>query len=91
MATAVDNDVDCRLYFLTDCNFADWTINDGDDKGVMPMRNACKEFIKSLSISQYVSDLTGTGIVKNYNVFGNYDDKGVIKNIDQPQLMFMIA
>lgn len=77
----VDNDVDCRLYFLTDCNFADWNINDGDDKGVMPMRNACKEFIKALSISQYVSDLTGTGIVKNYNVFGNYDDKGVIKNI----------
>jgi hypothetical protein len=70
-----------RLYFLTDCNFADWTQLQGDSKGVQPMRNLCNEFIKTLSVSQYVAPLTGVGNVKNYNVFGNTTENGTIKNI----------
>jgi len=78
---SIDNDVDIRIYFLTDCNFPDWTQLDGDTKGVQPMRNLCREFIKALSKSQYIGLMTGTGTIKNYNVFGNYNDNGVIKNI----------
>lgn len=78
---AVDNDVDVKLYFLIDSDFSNWTINESDLKAVNPMRNAVKEFIKSLSISQYVTELTGVGTIRNYNRFGNFDDNGVIKNI----------
>jgi len=78
---AIDNDVDVRLYFLTDCDFANWTQLQGDTLGIQPMRNACNEFLKCLSVSQYVADLTGVGNVKNYNVFGNYNDNGTLKNI----------
>lgn len=78
---AVDNDVDVKLYFLIDCDYANWSINDSDLKAVNPMRNAINEFIKSLSVSQYVAELTGVGTVRNYNRFGNFDDNGVLKNI----------
>ena len=78
---AVDNDVDVKLYFLIDSDFSNWTINESDLKAVNPMRNAVKEFIKSLSVSQYVTELTGVGTIRNYNRFGNFDDNGVIKNI----------
>lgn len=78
---SIDIDEDVRLYFLIGCNIEDWTQLDGDTKGVQPMRNACNEFIKALSVSPFVPELTGVGTVRNYNIFGNYDDKGVIKNI----------
>ena len=78
---SIDADVDVRLYFLTDCDYANWTQLQGDDLGVRPMRSLCNEFIKSLTISQYISELTGIGNVKNYNIFGNYNDNGTIKNI----------
>lgn len=78
---AVDNNVDVKLYFLIDCDYANWNINDSDLKAVNPMRNAVNEFIKSLSVSQYVAQLTSIGTVRNYNRFGNFDDNGVLKNI----------
>jgi hypothetical protein len=77
----VDNDAECTLYFLTSANFQDWNQIDGDDKGVQPMRNLINEFIKALSVSQFVNDLTGIGSVKNYNIFGNQDNNGATKNI----------
>jgi hypothetical protein len=78
---AIDNDVDVNMYFLTDCDFANWNQLQGDTLGIQPMRNAVNEFIKCLSVSQYVADLTGIGTVKNQNVFGNMDANGTIKNI----------
>jgi hypothetical protein len=77
----VDSDNDVRLYFLIDCNFADWTQLQGDSKGVQPMRNLTNRFIKALAESPYVGELNGIGSIKNYNVFGNTTDNGVTKNI----------
>lgn len=78
---AVDTDADVRLYFLTGCNVKDWTQLQGDSLGVQPMRNLWNRFIVALSISQYVQDMTSIGSVKNYNIFGNTNDNGTVKNI----------
>jgi len=78
---SVDVDTDVRLYFLTDCDYRNWTQLQGDTQGVQPMRNLCNEFIKALVRSQSVAEMTGIGTIKNYNIFGNYNDNGVVKNI----------
>lgn len=76
----VDSEPDCRLYFLTGCNFEDWDQLQGDTEGVAPMRSLCKEFLTSLINSNRIQELNVIARVKNYNIFGNYDDKGVFKN-----------
>lgn len=78
---AVDTDADVRLYFLTGCNVKDWTQLEGDTLGVQPMRNLWNRFIVALANSQYVQDMTSIGSVKNYNIFGNTNDNGTVKNI----------
>lgn len=77
----IDNDVDCRIYFLTEYDSKNWTQEDSSEKGVQPMRALCNEFIKALSVSQYVAPLNGIGNVKNFPVFGNTTENGTIKNI----------
>lgn len=76
----IELDADCRLYFLTPCNFKDWSQEDYDLKAIQPMRNLCNEFIKALAFNQYTGQLTGTGNVKNHTLFGNYNDNGTTKN-----------
>lgn len=78
---AVDTDAEVRLYFLTGCNFAEWTQLEGDTLGVQPMRNLWNRFIVSLTNSQYVQSMKSIGSVKNYNIFGNTNDNGTTDNI----------
>lgn len=78
---SVDVDADCRLYFLTSCDYANWDQLQGDTLAIAPMRSLCKEFVKVLAISQYISQLTGTGNVKSYNIFGTVNENGAVKNI----------
>lgn len=78
---AIDNDVDVRMYFLTEADNRNWTQEDAAEKGVQPMIALCNEFIKALSVSQYLAPLTGIGNVKNFPIFGNTTDNGTIKNI----------
>lgn len=77
----IELESDVKLYFLTECDFANWSQTDGDTLAVAPMRNWCNEFIRVLTDNQYVAPMTNVGNVKNYNIFGNIDDKGVAKNI----------
>lgn len=78
---AIDIDVDLRIYFLTECNFADWTSEIASIKGVQPMRNLYNRFIKAVVDSGKVAELDSIGTIRNYNRFGNTTDNGVIKNI----------
>lgn len=78
---ALDYESDCRIYFLTDCNYSDWTQIDGDTLAIKPMRALCNEFIKALAQSQYVAELETVGQVLNHNIFGTYDSNGITKNI----------
>ncbi len=77
---AIEIDADCRLYFLTACDFKNWSQEDTDTLATQPMRNLAKEFVKVVANNQYIAQLTGTGNVKNYPKFGNYTDNGVAKN-----------
>jgi len=78
---SIDNDADCNLYFITACDFPNWSQLDGDVKAIRPMRALMNEFIKVLANNQYVAELTSVGQVKNFKNFGTYDDKGVQRNI----------
>lgn len=78
---SLGTEADCRLYFLTSNNIEDWTIAIGDTSGIQPMRSLVNEFLKVLSVSQYVNELNGIGTVTNHNVFGTFDDKGTIRNM----------
>lgn len=78
---SIDDEAQCRIYFLTACDFQNWTQEDGDVKAIAPMRAACNEFIKVLTNNQWVSEMTSVGRVKNYNIFGNQTDTGATKNI----------
>lgn len=78
---SVEMESDIRLFFLIDCDFANWTQSDGDTKAVAPMRCYLNEFLRCLSNNQWVANLTSVGIVRSYNYFGNVDDKGVPKNL----------
>lgn len=78
---ALDDEAQCRIYFLTACDFPNWTQEDGDVKAIAPMRAACNEFIKALTNNQWVAEMTSVGRVKNYNIFGNQTDTGATKNI----------
>lgn len=76
----VDSEPDCRIYFLTGCNFADWDQLQGDTEGIAPMRALCKEFLKALVSSQFVMEMTSIGRLRNFNVFGSEDEKGILRN-----------
>lgn len=76
----VDSEPDCRLYFLTGCNLEDWDQLQGDTEGVAPMRALCKEFVSALVNSPYVQTMNSVGRLRNYNIFGSFDEKGVLKN-----------
>lgn len=77
----VDNDVDVRMYFLTEADNKNWSQEDAAEKGVQPMINLCNEFIKAASVSQYLAPLTGSGNVKPFPIFGNTTENGTVKNI----------
>jgi len=77
----LDSEPDVTLYFLTQCDNSNWTQEDGDTKGIAPMRSLANEFIKVLANNQYVAPLTSTGDLRNYNIFGNVQDNGTNKNI----------
>lgn len=79
MAT-IEMESDVRLFFLTDCDFDNWSQADGDTKAVAPMRNYLNEFLKCLSNNQWVGNLDTVGTVKSYNHFGTIDENGVSKN-----------
>ena len=78
---AIDSENDVTLYFLGAADNANWNQEDGDTKGILPMRSLANEFIKVLADNQYVAELTNTGDLRNYNIFGNVSDNGVTKNI----------
>ncbi len=78
---ALDSESDVRIFFLTDCDYKNWTQLDGDTLAIAPMRCFANEFIKCLSNSQYIAPLKSTGTIRSYNIFGNADDNGVNKNI----------
>lgn len=77
----LDSEPDVNIYFLAPCDYPNWTQEDGDVKGIQPMRALASEFIKVLARNQYVAPLTSTGDLRNYNIFGNITDNGVTKNI----------
>ncbi|MES2382467.1 MAG: hypothetical protein V4538_15575 [Bacteroidota bacterium] len=77
---SINIDADCRLYFLTPCDFKNWDQESTDTLATQPMRNLAKEFVKVVADNQYIAQLTGTGSVKNYSKFGAYTDNGVAKN-----------
>lgn len=78
----VSVDADCELFFLTSCKYDDWTQSDADSKAILPMRAWVSEFIKSLSNSPYVQELTGTGNTSDYKIVGvSESQSGVDKNV----------
>jgi hypothetical protein len=78
---SLDTECDVTLYFLSQADNANWSQADGDTKGIAPMRSLANEFIKVLADNQFVAELTNTGDLRNYNIFGNVSDNGVTKNI----------
>lgn len=78
---AIDVDADCRLLFLTSADVKNWTQIDGDTKATRPMRNLVRQFIEALTKSQYVAEMESVGRVRNYNIVGNQDANGTVKNL----------
>lgn len=77
----LDSEPDVTIYFLTQADNSNWSQEDGDTKGIAPMRSLANEFIRVLANNQYVASLTSAGDLRNYNIFGNLNDNGVAKNI----------
>lgn len=78
---SVDTDADCRLHFLCPANFQNWTIEDGDQFGIKPMRSLWNEVLKALSKSPAIGELTGVANIRAYNNFGTVNEKGAIRHI----------
>lgn len=77
---AIETENEVQLFAVCNANHKDWDQLQGDVLAIRPMRSLLNEVIKVLADNQYTAPLTSTGEVKNYNRFGNYEDKGVLYN-----------
>lgn len=80
---SIETNSTCTFYFLTSCNFQDWTQSDGDTLANIPMRAFCREFVLALSRStDIIGELKNTADVRNYHVAGlSQDNGGTVKNV----------
>ncbi len=61
--SSIERESDCDLYFMIDCDYANWLTVDHFKYAVRPMRNLAAEFIEALKSSGSV------GIIENYQQF----------------------
>ena len=56
--SAIDREVPCRIFFLTQCDFENWLTEDYHNQAINPMRELALEFVELCKRSKLIGKLT---------------------------------